>query len=232
MKGRKLAALAVVLVAAFQMMVLGWIAVRWLNVACNGTELRFKCELYDPYDPFRGKYVRVTAVAECDAAGVDASLTNRYDHRWREQSGWFRVDPQGGSNGLSAVTRVTASERGEGVWVHTDKIRVRGAAIERMTNETWEAFDKRRDEAPRVARVELPDRLYLNEKLAPAAEKVVRDNRKNVVAVYRALNGHIIITDIEIDNQPIREYVRKWLEEQEAKKKADAEKKKDKSSAK
>ena len=53
----------------------------------------------------------------------------------------------------------------------------------------------------------LPDQLFLNEHLAPAAEKVLRDatsaKGKGAVAVYRARDGEIVITDIEIDGKSV-----------------------------
>ena len=48
-----------------------------------------------------------------------------------------------------------------------------------------------------------PDRLFVNEKIAPAAEKLLRKRTASAVAVYRVLDGEIVLTDIEINGQPI-----------------------------
>ena len=48
-----------------------------------------------------------------------------------------------------------------------------------------------------------PDRLFVNEKIAPVAEKLLRKRTASAVAVYRVLDGEIVLTDIEINGQPI-----------------------------
>ena len=53
----------------------------------------------------------------------------------------------------------------------------------------------------------MPGRLFVNERLAPAAEKILREatsaTGKKSVAVYRAKGGEIVITDIEIDGESV-----------------------------
>ncbi len=50
------------------------------------------------------------------------------------------------------------------------------------------------------AEVVLHDQLFMNEKLAPKAENILRENNgKSAVAVYRVWKNEIVITDIEID---------------------------------
>ena len=54
-----------------------------------------------------------------------------------------------------------------------------------------------------------PDQLFVNEKLAPEAEKVLRKaTGKSAVAVYRVYKGEIVITDIEIAGKPIAQITR------------------------
>lgn len=43
----------------------------------------------------------------------------------------------------------------------------------------------------------------MNEKLAPKAETLLRKQGVEPIAVYRVLDGEIILTDIEIDGQSV-----------------------------
>ena len=45
--------------------------------------------------------------------------------------------------------------------------------------------------------------FFVNEKIAPEAEKLLRKKSDSAVAVYRAYDGRIVLTDIEIDGKPI-----------------------------
>ena len=64
-------------------------------------------------------------------------------------------------------------------------------------------FCKRRDNSPYVLQVNFPDQLFVNEKLAPKAEARLRTQGLAPIAVYRVLDGEIVITDIEVDGQSV-----------------------------
>ena len=68
-----------------------------------------------------------------------------------------------------------------------------------------EDFNKRREAAPLAATFTFPDQLFVNERIAPEAEKVLREGTTSgeAVAVYRVKGGEIVITGIEIDGKPI-----------------------------
>ena len=53
-----------------------------------------------------------------------------------------------------------------------------------------------------------PDQLFVNEKVAPDAEKLLRKSTASAVAVFRVLDGEIVLTDIEIGGKPIISAVR------------------------
>ena len=48
-----------------------------------------------------------------------------------------------------------------------------------------------------------PDQLFVNEKVAPEAEKLLREQTASAIAVYRVLDGEAVLTDIEIDGKPM-----------------------------
>ena len=80
---------------------------------------------------------------------------------------------------------------------------------EKRKDERYDDFENRRKASGVLARVDMPDQLFLNEKLAPEAEEVLRKaTGKSAVAVYRVLDGEIVITDIEIDGKSITQLVK------------------------
>ena len=74
---------------------------------------------------------------------------------------------------------------------------------EKRTDESYDDFSKRRNNSPLVVQVNFPDQLFVNEKLAPKAETLLRKQGVEPIAVYRVLDGEIILTDIEIDGQSV-----------------------------
>ena len=95
-------------------------------------------------------------------------------------------------------------------------MRPKGSSVEyrigwsdRGKDENWEIFSKRQEMSGWKAVVTFPDQLFVNEKLAPEAEKVLQKAiGKSAVAVYRVLNGEMVITDIEIAGKPIAQIMR------------------------
>ena len=52
----------------------------------------------------------------------------------------------------------------------------------------------------------------MNEKLAPKAEELLNKKMADAVAVYRVLNGDVVLTGIEIAGKSIQREVRESLE--------------------
>ena len=196
---------AVALVA--QVAAIGWLIWRYERVVSQGTEVRFACQAYDPYDPLRGRYLRTRVSEDCTNMAFQVCETNRYEFRNK----MFARLESNGTNGLWRVAEVAVEPRAEGLWV-----RPKGSSIDyrlgwsdRGKDEKWEDFNKRQKALGLKAVVTFPDQLFVNEKLAPEAEKVLRKHTgKSAVAVYRVLNGEMVITDIEIDGMPIARFTR------------------------
>ena len=197
-------ALLAAAVLAVQCAGTGWLVWRYENIVRNGTEVRFDCTAYDPYDPLRGRYLRAT---------VDGSCTNllpRADgESWKQTYGaavFAKLE-----QGTNAIWQITAVSDGipddGGLWIKPESAIVDHSVQRWEDGETREEYDKRRTASPFVARVFMPGRLFVNERLAPAAEKILREatsaTGKKSVAVYRAKGGEIVITDIEIDGESV-----------------------------
>ena len=52
----------------------------------------------------------------------------------------------------------------------------------------------------------------MNEKVAPEAEKLLREQMSSAIAVYRVLDGEAVLTDIEIAGMPILSVVKEEKE--------------------
>lgn len=185
-----LAATLLVQIAAF-----AWLIVRYERVASGGTVCRFACEAYDPSDPFRGRYlhIRVRERVDYDAAFRLGGVR----HPYRLFPASIRIDPAGGSNGLSRVTACGLEPQGPGLWATGVKARAR-----------YRNYSGK-DDPPDYFEVQLPDQFFLNERLADEEGRLFTLSRTNSVAVYRVRDGRMVLSDIEIDGTPLNEYIRK-----------------------
>lgn len=194
---------AVMLVA--QCAAIGWLIWRYERVVSEGTEVRFACTAYDPSDPLRGRYLQTRVEATCTNILTETASARIDDLPFRSDF-FAKLEPTG-SNGLWRVAAVAAEPRDDGLWVKPENswIEYRLQWSDRAkTGEELEDFIKRRAASGLKAVVRFPDRLFVNEKLAPEAEKILwsRGNQ-SAVAVYRALDGEMILTDIEVEGESI-----------------------------
>ena len=199
------AAVLVVQVAA-----MCWLVWRYESIVRFGTEVRFRCEAYDPYDPLRGRYLRTTVRETCSEFVGEEKVCRNVD------AAYAKLVPS--TNGLWRVAAVAKAPQPDGgLWIKPKWARTEHSLqwTARGKDESWEDFQKRRDASPLAVTVALPDQLFLNERLAPAAEKVLRDatsaKGKGAVAVYRVQDGEIVITDIEIDGKSVIALARETL---------------------
>ena len=193
-----------------QVLAIGWLIVRYERVVQCGTEVRFKCKAYDPYDPFRGRYLNMDVSETVDQLSP-ALATNSAP--WRKIPDVFvRVEPT--TNGLWRVAEASYEKTAEGVWLKPEKARFRHRLSwnDKRKDESYNDFDARREAAGCVLEVSFPHQLYVNEKLAPKAEELLNKKMADAVAVYRVLNGDVVLTDIEIAGKSIQREVRESLE--------------------
>ena len=199
--------LVVAVALAVQVVAIGWLIWRYERIVSQGTEVRFACRAYDPYDPFRGRYLRTRVSEDCTNLAFQVCETNRHEFGGRL---FARLEPAG-DGGLWRVAEVAVAPGDEGLWV-----RPKGSSVdyrldwsERRQDEGWDDFSKRQKASSLKAVLTFPDQLFVNEKLAPEAEKVLsKTTGKSAVAVYRVLDGEMVITDIEIEGKPIAQFVR------------------------
>lgn len=199
-------AILVAVILLVQCLGIGWLIYRYERVVTKGTIVRFQCNAYDPYDPFRGRYLQTSVRVEAPVLD-DHTAPGYY---WRGHNDLFaKVESTNDGTGLSHIVEAAKEPTEDGVWFKPIRSYChRGPRdFPKRDDETWEEYQTRKDQAEIYATIELPNQLYLNEKVAQNAETILREKVGQAVAVYRVLNHEIVLVDIEIDGTPIRELV-------------------------
>ena len=177
-----IAAVLVVHVAAF-----AWLIGRFERIVTDGTECRFPCSAYDPADPFRGRYLRMSVDLQFPISHEEA-MNYWGERRWKRPLA-VKIDSTGGADGLSRVVALARKPTDDGLWVRKCPVR-----LERGTYDT--------------AWVKFPNQYFLNENLAAGGERLLRSNATNCVAVYRVRDGSIVLTGIEVNGRRIEDAIR------------------------
>lgn len=207
---------SIFLIAALviQCLAIGWLIFRYERVVTKGTEVRFNCQAYDPYDPLRGRYLRVnvrestTNIAEEVRRKFASSVILEKADR---KAVLVRVEPN--TNGVWRVVEAAFTPSNEGVWIKPKDIIAdyNLSYSKKKDKEDWSEFEKRREASGVKIVAEMPNQLFINETIAKKAEKILQEatsvKGKGAVAVYRVLNNEIVITDIEIEDKSVKAIV-------------------------
>ena len=196
-----------------QCLAIGWLIFRYERVVTKGTEVRFNCQAYDPYDPLRGRYLRVNVRESTTniAEEIRRKFASRDSYPILEKADrkavLVRVEPN--TNGVWRVVEAAFTPSNEGVWIKPKEIIVDYLSYsEREDKEDWSEFNKRRAALGVLIQAEMPNQLFINETIAQKAEKILQEatnvKGKVAVAVYRVLNNEIVITDIEIEDKSVK----------------------------
>ncbi len=147
----------------------------------QGTLIKLKCSAPDPYDPLRGRYLAVRP--EQREASVPAGLKLESGTR-------VYATLTSGADGLSTISSLSLTTPTSG-----DYIRVNvGYAYESKATIEWPF-----------------ERFYINEKLAPEADKWFAENirgTKGIIAEVRVLNGRAVLADLSLDGRSFREILK------------------------
>lgn len=156
------------------------------QVLARGTLVRIKCTAPDPYDPLRGRYLAVRPAQS--EAPCDPEMDNR---RGARAYAILEADAQG----LAKVARLVPEPPASG-----DYVRVR---------QGWAYEGKARFDWPF-------DRFYLNEELAPEADKWLAESLRDadgVIAEVRVLDGRAVLADLTLDGKSFREHLKARLKQ-------------------
>lgn len=169
--------------------------------------VRFNAGIYDPYDPFRGRYVAISAREQVTLVR-DAGNRQVID-----QSSRLYAVIELDEKGMAKIVNLTEKPQAGKINLRLDRDSVY-LTTRNKDNADYDTYN-----------VQLPfSRFYMNEKLAPEAERAfMRAARSGaqgkcqiVVKIYR--DGAHAIDGLEIEGMPIHEFLRK---EQSEKEKAD-----------
>ena len=152
------------------------------QVLAQGELVRFKCQAPDPYDPLRGRYLRV-AVDNPKASETDLSGL-----RPRQQ---VHAEVKVGADGMATFGRLTSTPPVSGLYL---TCKLPGYLY-----------------APVPLELPF-DRYYLNENAAPAADawlaKAQSDRTKLTWVEVRLFKGKAVIVDIKHDGKSVQDAVR------------------------
>jgi len=156
------------------------------RVIARGTLVRIECGAPDPYDPLRGRFLAVRP--EENQVPKPAGMPERGD-----VPVWATLEA--GDDGLSRIKSLSLEP-------------VSGPTVIRLMAR-WQRWDQE----SKTVFVAWPfDRFYLNERLAPDADKLVaerfREGRARPVAEIRLLDGRAVLTDVLVDGTSIRDVVK------------------------
>ncbi|MFA5941995.1 MAG: GDYXXLXY domain-containing protein [Sinimarinibacterium sp.] len=179
------------LVCALQWTLPAFLIHRGQTTLQQGIQYRFRTAPIDPADPFRGRYVQL----DFDAARVFPGNLDPELRRGQRVFAPIRVDDQGYA--AFGALRQTPPDRGdylqvEVLWNNAEELRLR-----------------------------LPfDRYYLDEHLAPEAERLYRESRRRddpaaeedpqrpAYVSVRVRDGYAVIEELYIDGQAVRTHLR------------------------
>ena len=160
----------------------------------------FETEIYDPYDPMRGRYVRLNFKQN----RVRLPHKNMRLMEWRSGDSCYAVlekNPDGTTRIADLVTNIKQIPAGK------DFLRVKYVYFQWDYDKT-----KRKQQKTGVHTIQLPfDRFYLNETLAPEAEREVQSSTRKGKAFVRVkiyANGNFALDDLIVDGKPILERLR------------------------
>lgn len=160
----------------------------------NGTIYKFRLQGYDPHDPFRGEYLRILLkdnIIEMQNKDEATAIINA-----SKVYASFSVDDEGFAMPMSLSQNPSDDalkvEVSRDYYVSTEMTSIR-------------------------IRIQYPfDRLWMNQKECPVAEKVVNkalSGNKHVYALVSIKNGDGVLKDIEVDGVSIKDLVKKEREQ-------------------
>ena len=194
---------------AAQFGAMGFMIIRREMALSNGVVCRFLTAPVDPYDAFRGRYVAL------DIAEANSRLCDREYARGQRI---YAVIGEG-TNGYSVIERLTPRPEEDAVRIQTrvSYCQKDYRQLPAGTNDaarTW--HEKHVPTGQYRVHFSLPfERFYMDEKLAPEAEKAYLDasrrGRQEGVVVVRVWRGLGVIEDLELGGRPIRDVARERL---------------------
>lgn len=215
-KNRLIAAsLAAFFILAFPI----WQIMRYEKVLANGKVFKIYCRAYDPHDAFRGRYVRYSLSEEVD---YDVILPEKESS---EESNYIYINNayvliEKDDDGFMKYKEILRKRPSSGDYlscrafrhIKWDEEKMEKDFAGSMANDFSDVNDVMTDEYTTEITLTGLDRYYMNEKLAPAAEKAMQkamdEDDKSCYLEIKALNGLAVPIQLYINDQKIEDYLR------------------------
>lgn len=184
-----------------------YVAISSQNVLSNGKLYKFKPMAYDPFDPFRGKYLRINY--ETNGIPTKFDFDDRddvYVSIGVDEEGFaffeegFKSPPKGKSYLHTTVVRANFSDG------MSDELR------EFLDDEELAEIGIENTDTRQRISVKIPNNMnkyFINENDALKAERVFAREQENIYIGVRILDGEGRLEDIYVHNQPILKYLHK-----------------------
>lgn len=141
-----------------QLAVPGYFVYRHYDTLYTGESYKFEVAPYDPYDPFRGRYVSLQSTLSLYSVDGEYAILEKDSTGYAVISKWQKDKPQTGQY---------------------------------------------------VKNLQL-NRYYMNEKMAPEAERIQRSldlDRETIYLLVRVKNGDYVIEGLYVNDVPIEQYI-------------------------
>ncbi len=188
--------------AAIIILVPVYVAVSSQNVLSNGKLYKFKPMAYDPFDPFRGKFLRVNYETD--------NVRTKFDFKEGERA---YVSIGVDKEGFAFFEEAYKSPPKKEDYLQTT-IKWSGA-VEQVLDQIEAAaeqdgFDISSIDSRGSVGIKIPDNMnkyFINEDDALRAEKIMLKERENIYIGVRILEGEVRLDNIFVHDQPILEYI-------------------------
>lgn len=151
------------------------------NTLTHGTLIKLKCSAPDPYDPLRGRFLAVRPQQDTVTMPEDLKL---------EKGTPVYGALAAGADGLATITSLSLTPPASGDYIRV-KVRYNNAGS---------------------ITIDWPfERFYINEKLAPEADKWFAENIRTdhgIIAEVRVHHGRAVLADLSLDGKPFREILK------------------------
>ncbi len=168
--------------------ILGMIG-RYEWICRRGEEVRLACHAYDPFDPFRGRYLQMDVRQKfsrpaAPQEGEETGFPRYYGEGNRAP--YVRLEPgEVRENGkpLHRIVEVAWHPAGEGLWMQS------------LQCHPW--FDGQEEQW--TLELDFPHQFFLPEEYAAQAEKIFAGSPEGGVAVYKVWRGQGVLVDVEVN---------------------------------
>lgn len=164
--------LVIYIVAVFVLFIIP-IGTVWLKTDAlrSGEEFLFKVEAFDPYDMFRGNYLRINF--------MEQNVVGEYSEEG-EYDDWFYVTVDKSGDGFAYFSNISLKEPKE----ISNYYKTRGYYIDHA----------------KTYNIDTPTRYYMNENKSLDAEEIYEENMEDTYVKVRVKDGQMVIVGVYVND--------------------------------